>query len=491
MDVGTSGVRGAVVLPDATVTAVSYREVLPSTPAPGLVEFDAVAMADAALEVAAAALAEGGPVAAVGIANQRASTVVWDRASGEPVGPGIGWQDLRTVGACLVLQAEGLKLAPNQSATKYAQLLDDADPDRTRDLCVGTVDTWIAWHLSGGTVHATDLSNAAVTGLIDSDHVDWDDAVLEKLRIPRAALPAIVDSTGLFGEARALEGSPPLAALVGDQQASLVGQGCVRPGDTKITFGTGAMLDMCLGPGDPPFTGRNKGIIEDHFDRMYELDATLSARGKKAEMEILARDQPEAGAMSFTRQQAPLGLGHAVWCARDIVGNEPFAVILPDELVLNTPGCLKQMIEAASKLGDKSNLIAVEEVPAHLTHQYGICGVGKRHTHGNMFEVDGMVEKPPKGTAPSNLSITGRYILQPEIFKILETLEHGAGGEIQLTDAMIGLQKTQSFYGVEFEGERHDCGSKAGFLRANIAFGMARADLREDLRAVMQKYLEK
>ena len=238
-------------------------------------------------------------------------------------------------------------------------------------------------------------------------------------------------------------------------------------------------------------TGRNKGVIEDHFDRMYELDATLAARGKKAEMEILARDQPEAGAMSFTRQQAPLGLGHAVWCARDIVGNEPFAVVLPDELVLNTPGCLAQMIEAAGKLGDKSNLIAVEEVPAHLTHQYGICGVGKRHAQGNVFEVDGMVEKPPKGTAPSNLSITGRYILQPEIFKILETQERGAGGEIQLTDAMIGLSKTQSFYGVEFEGERHDCGSKAGFLRANIAFGMARADLRDGLRAEMKKYLEK
>jgi UTP--glucose-1-phosphate uridylyltransferase len=238
-------------------------------------------------------------------------------------------------------------------------------------------------------------------------------------------------------------------------------------------------------------TGRNKGVIEDHFDRMFELDATLAARGKKAEMEILARDQPEAGAMSFTRQQAPLGLGHAVWCARGIVGNEPFAVVLPDELVLNTPGCLAQMIEAAGKLGDKSNLIAVEEVPAHLTHQYGICGVGKRHQHGNMFEVDGMVEKPAKGTAPSNLSITGRYILQPEIFKILETQERGAGGEIQLTDAMIGLSKTQSFYGVEFEGERHDCGSKAGFLRANIAFGMARADLRDSLRAEMKKYLEK
>lgn len=238
-------------------------------------------------------------------------------------------------------------------------------------------------------------------------------------------------------------------------------------------------------------TGRNKGVIEDHFDRMYELDATLAARGnKQAEIEILARDQPAAGATSFTRQQAPLGLGHAVWCARDIVGNEPFAVVLPDELVLNTPGCLAQMIEAANKLGEKSNLIAVEEVPAHLAHQYGICGVGKRHG-SNMFEVDGMVEKPPQGTAPSNLSITGRYILQPEIFKILETQERGAGGEIQLTDAMIGLARTQRFYGVEFEGERHDCGSKSGFLRANIAFGMARPDLRDGLRAQMKHYLEK
>jgi UTP--glucose-1-phosphate uridylyltransferase len=233
-------------------------------------------------------------------------------------------------------------------------------------------------------------------------------------------------------------------------------------------------------------TGRNKGVIEDHFDRMYELDATLAARGKKAEIDILARDQPPAGAMSFTRQQAPLGLGHAVWCARDIVGDEPFAVVLPDELVLNTPGCLAQMIEAAGKLGEKSNLIAVEAVPDDLTHQYGICGVGKRH--GKVFEVDGMVEKPPKGTAPSNLSITGRYILQPEIFKILETQERGAGGEIQLTDAMIGLSKNQKFYGVEFDGERHDCGSKAGFLRANLAFGMARAELREGLRAVMKTY---
>ena len=235
-------------------------------------------------------------------------------------------------------------------------------------------------------------------------------------------------------------------------------------------------------------TGRNKTAIEDHFDRMYELDATLAARGKKTEIEILARDQPEAGAVSFTRQQAPLGLGHAVWCARDIVGDEPFAVVLPDELVLNTPGCLAQMIAAANRLPEKSNLLAVQEVPADQTNQYGICGVGKRD--GKIFEVDGMVEKPAKGTAPSNFSITGRYILQPEIFKILATQERGAGGEIQLTDAMIGLSKTQTFYGVDFDGERHDCGSKSGFLKANIAFGMARADLRDGLRADMKRYLE-
>jgi UTP--glucose-1-phosphate uridylyltransferase len=236
-------------------------------------------------------------------------------------------------------------------------------------------------------------------------------------------------------------------------------------------------------------TGRNKGAIEDHFDSQFELDETLKARGKKTEMDLLARFQPAAGAVSFTRQQAPLGLGHAVWCARDIVGDEPFAVVLPDELVLNTPGCLKQMMQAAEKLGPKSNIVAVEAVPDDMTHNYGICGVGKRN--GNVFEIDGMVEKPPKGTAPSNLSITGRYVLQPEIFNILETQQRGAGGEIQLTDAMIGLSKSQAFHGLEFAGERHDCGSRAGFLRANIAFGMARADLRDGLRAEMQKYLVK
>ena len=253
VDVGTSGVRASVVRPDASVSAVHYRRALPHSPAPGLVEFDPLALTEAALGVARAALAEGGPVAAVGIANQRASTIVWDRATGQPVGPGLGWQDLRTVGDCLVWQADGLHFAPNESATKAAHLLDAADPERRRDLRVGTVDTWLAWQLSGGELHVTDLSNAAVTGLTLPQGSDWDDKVLEALRIPRAALPRIVDSTGQLGLATALPGAPPIASLVGDQQASLVGQGCVRPGLAKITFGTGGMLDVCVGPERPGF----------------------------------------------------------------------------------------------------------------------------------------------------------------------------------------------------------------------------------------------
>jgi UTP--glucose-1-phosphate uridylyltransferase len=236
-------------------------------------------------------------------------------------------------------------------------------------------------------------------------------------------------------------------------------------------------------------TGRNKGAIEDHFDRQFELDTALRDRNKHAEMELLERDQPKAGAVSFTRQQAPLGLGHAVWCARDIVGDEPFAVLLPDELVLNTPGVLAQMVKAASGLEAKANILAVEEVPMDRVHQYGIVGVSAKK--GERYKIESMVEKPPREKAPSNLSITGRYILQPEIFKILETQKRGAGGEIQLTDGMATLLLSQPFYGVKFKGERHDCGSKAGFLRANIAFGLARPDLATDLRADMAAYLKK
>ncbi|MDP9071784.1 MAG: FGGY-family carbohydrate kinase [Actinomycetota bacterium] len=253
VDVGTSGVRAAVVRPDATVDHVHHRQVLPSSPAPGFVEFDAAVMAGAALEVAGAALAEGGPVQAVGIANQRASTVVWDRGSGQPVGPGIGWQDLRTAGMCLMLRSEGIRLAPNASATKVAFLLDVADPGRNRDLCFGTVDSWMAWTLSGGELHVTDATNAAVTGLVHGDASGWDPTVLTALRLPESVLPRIVDSTGVAGAATALPGAPPIAGLAGDQQASLVGQGGTRPGVAKATFGTGGMLDLCTGPSRPPF----------------------------------------------------------------------------------------------------------------------------------------------------------------------------------------------------------------------------------------------
>jgi UTP--glucose-1-phosphate uridylyltransferase len=233
-------------------------------------------------------------------------------------------------------------------------------------------------------------------------------------------------------------------------------------------------------------TGRNKGVIEDHFDRQFELEITLSERKKSAELALLAKDQPAAGAASFTRQQEPLGLGHAVWCARDLVGNEPFALILPDVLVKHTPSCLAQMIDAARGL-DKANVIAVEEVPMERISSYGVVGVGE--TKGKMFKITEMVEKPPREKAPSNLIITGRYILQPEIFDILESQPRGAGNEIQITDAMITLTKSQDFYGLKFAGESYDCGSKIGFLAANVAYALDRDDLAPALRAEIKRLL--
>jgi glycerol kinase len=256
VDAGTSGVRAAVVNGDAEVTHVHYDEVLPSSPMQGFVELDPLALASAVLDVSRAALADVGDVAAVGIANQRATTIVWDRATGEPVGPGVGWQDLRTVGTCLQLAADGIRVAPNTSATKLAFLLDMADPNRERDLCFGTVDTWMAWVLSEGTLHVTDPSNAAVTDLLLPDGSAWGGPVHEALRIPPGVLPTIVDSTGSVGEASALPGSPPIAGIAGDQQASLIGQGATRRGLAKATFGTGGMLDLCLGPERPAFEKR-------------------------------------------------------------------------------------------------------------------------------------------------------------------------------------------------------------------------------------------
>src|ERR1700746_2793839 len=205
-------------------------------------------------------------------------------------------------------------------------------------------------------------------------------------------------------------------------------------------------------------TGRNKGVIEYLFDRQSDLELTLNERGKREELDALSDDLPGPGTTSFTRQQSPLGLGHAVWCARELVGREPFALLLPDGLVAAPRDCLAQMIDVFEELGDGPNVIAVEEVPPDRKHMYGIVGVGA--AKGKAFAITQMVEKPPRGTAPSNLIITGRYILQPEIFDLLETQEHGAGGEIQITDAMIRLAEAQPFYGLKFEGRTFDCGSK-------------------------------
>jgi UTP--glucose-1-phosphate uridylyltransferase len=233
-------------------------------------------------------------------------------------------------------------------------------------------------------------------------------------------------------------------------------------------------------------TGRNKGVIEDHFDKQFELERTLAERGKTRELEQLAEDQLDAGATSFIRQQEPLGLGHAVWCAREIVGDEPFALLLPDVLVLTEgKGCLSQMLDVYAKRG--GNLIAVEPVPEEDLASYGVVSVGKGD--GTVFPVDGMVEKPKRGTAPSNLTILGRYVLQPEIFDILEKQEKGAGGEIQLTDAMLTMMRQEPFFAVKCDGRVYDCGSKVGFLAANNAFALARSDLRDIVAAQIKSLL--
>lgn len=288
IDVGTSGVRAAIVRPDGAVTVERRRAFLPSTPFPGLVEFDALELADLVVELSGAVLAEGGPVDAVGITNQRASTIVWDPATGTPVGPAIGWQDLRTVGECLAHQADGLRLAPNHSATKLVSLLDGADPARTGSLLFGTVDTWLTWVLTERRAHVTDLTNASVTGLMSLDGSGWDAEVCERLGIPGSVLPTIVDSAGVVDHASVLDGAPPIAGLAGDQQASLIGQGCVRPGLAKITFGTGGMLDMWLGD-RPVFESRGEGgtfpLVTGRRDGQvwWGLEAVILAAGTNVE----------------------------------------------------------------------------------------------------------------------------------------------------------------------------------------------------------------
>jgi UTP--glucose-1-phosphate uridylyltransferase len=232
-------------------------------------------------------------------------------------------------------------------------------------------------------------------------------------------------------------------------------------------------------------TGRNKAVIEDYFDLQFELNDTLAQRGKKDQLEKLRSLQPLPGTTSFTRQQVPHGLGHAVWCARDIVGDEPFALLLPDMITLPGNGCLKDMVDLYNQTG--GSIVAVEECDPSETHKYGIVGRGKDVHTG--FEITQMVEKPPAGTAPSNLIINGRYILQPEIFKILASHERGAGNEIQLTDAMLKLQSTEPYYGYHYRGRTYDTGSPEGFVEANIAFSLSQPGMRDGVLAMLDRLI--
>ncbi|MEO1136516.1 MAG: UTP--glucose-1-phosphate uridylyltransferase GalU [Pseudomonadota bacterium] len=230
-------------------------------------------------------------------------------------------------------------------------------------------------------------------------------------------------------------------------------------------------------------TGRGKSAIEDYFDHAFELEAGLETKKKTAILESVRAVIPKAGALSYTRQQAPLGLGHAVWCARDIIGDEPFAVSLPDVVIDAGPGCLRQMVSEYEKTA--GNIIAVENVAREETNKYGVVAP-KGDMTGKLFEMSGMVEKPEPAVAPSTLAITGRYILQPEIFSLLETTPRGAGGEIQLTDAMDALMKTQPFFAYEYDGQSHDCGDKLSWLKANIALGLKRPEFSDGLKAYIK-----
>ncbi len=233
-------------------------------------------------------------------------------------------------------------------------------------------------------------------------------------------------------------------------------------------------------------TGRGKAAIEDHFDHPFELHHALAGKGHVELEEMVKRSRLPAGAVSYTRQQEPLGLGHAVWCARDLVGNEPFAVLLADDLVKAETPCLAQMLAAREQTG--GNMVAVMDVPREHTSRYGILTPGT--AAGRLVAVEGLVEKPSPDVAPSTLAVIGRYVLDGAVFERLEAFERGAGGEIQLTDAMATLIGEQPFHGYRFEGERYDCGSKLGFLEATIAFALDREDLAEDLKSLLRKYAE-
>jgi len=277
VDAGTTTVRCVAVDGDGRPVGEERLSLPPANPAPGLVEFDALVLAEAVMGMATEVLERHGPVDGVGIASQRASAVAWDRSTGQPVGPGIGWQDLRTVARCGELRAEGVPVAPNQSATKFEWLMGESRATGRADLCLGTVDSWLAWVLTCGKAHVTDLTNAAATGLLALDG-SWDVALLDCLSIPASSLPEVVGSAGVVTAASVLPGAPPISALAGDQQASLIGLGCVSVGQTKLTAGTGAMVDMCTG--DVAGTGADDGVIGQCLAKMrHHLRQIDSAGG--------------------------------------------------------------------------------------------------------------------------------------------------------------------------------------------------------------------
>ncbi len=248
-------------------------------------------------------------------------------------------------------------------------------------------------------------------------------------------------------------------------------------------------VEECLAAGIEEFvfvSGRNKGALEDHFDHAYELEATLEQRKKAAELKQTQGATIKPGNAIFTRQQKPLGLGHAVWCARHWIGNEPFAVLLPDELTIDTPSCIGQLVQAHEKTG--GSVVAVMEVPREQTKSYGIAAV--KNESGNLSEITGMVEKPKPEEAPSNLALIGRYVLLPEVFDHLDRHETGAGGEIQLTDAMAKMIGQSPFHALRYAGQRYDCGSRLGFLEANVAVALHRADTSADTRALLTRMLK-
>lgn len=292
LDIGTSGLRAAIVHPDGSLSDLHYESFPPQSPAPGLVEFDASAMYEAVHRVACKAL-EHHDVTAVGLTCQRASTIVWRASTGQPVGPGLGWQDLRTVGECIMMRhTHGIAVAPNQTATKASWILKNLLNDEERhnnDILIGTVDTWLVWKLTRGAAHVTDHTNAAVTGLTVASGIQWDEATCAAFDILPTQLPRIVDTMGFIADASDLPGTPPLMAIAGDQQASLVGQGCITPGQAKITFGTGGMLDVYVGEHTPTQSSRSSAgtfpIVAFSRDQQlhYGTEAIMLSAGSNIE----------------------------------------------------------------------------------------------------------------------------------------------------------------------------------------------------------------